>query len=81
MERLEREWNKAQRLKQDGAISDREFARDQYPTKTAKTSQEEALATQKRSTIRSPISGVVALVNIREGRSCHEHSVVSRLST
>ena len=67
MERLEREWNKAQRLKQDGAISDREFEEINTQLKTAKTSQAEALATQNRSTIRSPISGVVAMVNIREG--------------
>ena len=67
MERLEREWNKAQRLQQDGAISDREFQEVNTQLKTAQTSQEEALATQKRTTIRSPISGVVALVNIREG--------------
>jgi len=67
MERLEREWNKAQRLKQDGAISDREFEEINTQLKTAKTSQAEALATQNRSTIRSPINGVVAMVNIREG--------------
>ena len=67
MERLEREWKKAQRLQQDGAISDREFQEINTQLKTAQTSQEEALATQKRTTIRSPINGVVALVNIREG--------------
>ena len=67
MERLEREWKKAQRLQQDGAISDREFQEVNTQLKTAQTSQEEALATQKRTTIRSPINGVVALVNIREG--------------
>ncbi len=67
MERLEREWNKTQRLRQDGAISDREFEEVNTQLKTAKTSREEALAAQNRTTIRSPINGVVALVNIREG--------------
>lgn len=67
MDRLEREWNKAQRLQQDGAISDREFQEINTQLKTAQTSQQEALATQKRTTIQSPIDGVIALVNIREG--------------
>ncbi len=67
VERLEREWAKAKRLQQEGAISDREFQEITTQLKTAQTSQTEAMATQKRSTIRSPIDGVVALVNIREG--------------
>ena len=67
MERLEREWNKAERLRKDGAISDREFEEINTQLKTARTSKAEALATQNRSTIRSPINGVVAMVNIREG--------------
>ena len=67
VERLEGEWKKAQRLQEGGAISDREFQEINTQLKTAQTSQTEAMATQKRSTIRSPIDGVVALVNIREG--------------
>jgi membrane fusion protein, multidrug efflux system len=67
VERLEGEWKKAQRLQEGGAISDREFQEINTQLKTAQTSQTEALATQNRSTIRSPIDGVVALVNIREG--------------
>ncbi len=67
VERLEQEWAKAKRLQQEGAISDREFQEITTQLKTALTSQTEAVATQKRSTIRSPINGVVALVNIREG--------------
>ena len=43
------------------------FKRSIHNSRQAQTSQEEALATQKRSTILSPIDGVVALVNIREG--------------
>ena len=67
LERLQGEWQKAQRLQEGGAISEREFQEINTQLKTARTSQNEALATQKRSTIRSPIDGVVALVNIREG--------------
>ncbi len=67
LERLEREAQKLTRLRQDGAVSEREVQEVNTQLQTAKTSQTEALATQKRSTIRSPIDGVVALVNIREG--------------
>jgi membrane fusion protein, multidrug efflux system len=67
VDRLQGEWKKAQRLQEGGAISEREFQEINTQLKTAQTSQTEALATQKRSTIRSPIDGVVALVNIREG--------------
>jgi membrane fusion protein (multidrug efflux system) len=67
VDRLQGEWKKAQRLQEGGAISEREFQEINTQLKTAQTSKTEALATQKRSTIRSPIDGVVALVNIREG--------------
>ena len=67
IDRVTREFEKSQRLQAQGAISEREFQELQTQLKTAQASLSEAEATAKKSTIRSPIDGVVALVNVREG--------------
>lgn len=67
VERISREFNKSKRLQAQGAISEREFQDLQSQLKTAQTSLSEAQATAKKSSIRAPIDGIVALVNVREG--------------
>ena len=67
VERVTREFNKSKRLQAQGAISEREFQDLQSQLRTAQSSLSEAQATAKKSSIRAPIDGVIALVNVREG--------------
>ena len=65
--KLGHELQQAQKLHAQGAISDRELAETQNALKTASASNIEAKSANSNTQIKSPIDGVVASVNIRQG--------------
>jgi membrane fusion protein, multidrug efflux system len=67
LNRAKREHEKAKNLHEQGAISDRELQEAESTLKTSETANNEALAAAKTTAIRSPITGIIATVNIREG--------------
>lgn len=67
IERLNREFAKTKSLHEQGAISGREFNEAKSALQTAQTSNQEAKASAQNLMVTSPIAGVVATVNIREG--------------
>ena len=67
LDRAKREAEKAISLHAQGAISDLEKQEAELALQTAQTAFTEASRSQGFTTIRSPITGVVAFVDIREG--------------
>ena len=67
LQRLTQEFTKTKQLHAQGAVSDRDLQQAQTALQTATASHTEANATNKNTTIRSPIKGLVASVNLRQG--------------
>lgn len=67
LQRLTQEFTKTKQLHAQGAVSDRDLQQAQTALQTAIASHTEAKAANKNTTIRSPIKGLVASVNIRQG--------------
>ena len=67
LSKLGDELQKAEKLHTQGAISDRELEDTKNALKTASASNVEAKSASANTQIKSPIDGVVASVNIRQG--------------